>query len=66
MTRYKINYYFEKDFFVSRIIETESQAEAIQDVKDQAGMVEFTDNHGSFHRFDIGDIKLVSVCPVDE
>ncbi|RSD28227.1 hypothetical protein [Mesobacillus subterraneus] len=61
MSKYKINYFFEKEFSVSRPIEVESISEAIQDAKDQEGMIEFTGDDGVFYRFDTKDIKLVTI-----
>lgn len=61
MSKFKINYFFEKDFSVSRPIEVEDISEAIQDAKDDEGMIEFTSEDNVFHRFDTEDIKLVTI-----
>jgi hypothetical protein len=61
MSKFKINYFFEKDFSVSRPIEVKDISEAIQDAKDNDGMIEFTGEDKVFHRFDTKDIKLVTI-----
>lgn len=61
MSKFKINYFFEKDFNVSRPIEVEDISGAIQDAKDQEGLIEFTDEDDVFYRFDTKDIKLVTI-----
>ncbi|WP_210366297.1 hypothetical protein [Bacillus sp. REN3] len=61
MSKFKIDYFFEKDFSVSRMIEVEDVAEAIQDAKDHEGVIEFTSEDNVFHRFDTKDIKLVTI-----
>jgi hypothetical protein len=61
MSKYKINYFFEKDFAVSRPIEVENISEAIQDAKDQEGMIEYTGEDDVFYKFDTKDIKLVTI-----
>jgi hypothetical protein len=61
MSKYKINYFFEKDFKVSRPIEVEDISEAIQDAKDQEGQIEFTGEDNVFYKFDTKDIKLVTI-----
>lgn len=61
MSKFKINYFFEKDFSVSRPIEGEDISDAIQDAKDQEGIIEFTSEDHTFYRFDTKDIKLVTI-----
>lgn len=61
MSKFKINYFFEKDFSVSRPIEVENISDAIQDAKDYEGIIEFTCEDNVFHRFDTKDIKLVTI-----
>ena len=61
MAKFKVNYFFEKDFSVSRPIEVQDISEAIQDAKDQEGMIEFTSEDKVFHRFDSKDIKLFTI-----
>jgi len=61
MSKFKINYFFEKDFSVSRPIEVEDISDAIQDAKDHEGIIEFTCEDHVFHRFDTKDIKLVTI-----
>jgi hypothetical protein len=61
MSKFKINYFFEKDFSVSRPIEGENISDAIQDAKDHEGIIEFTCEDNVFHRFDTKDIKLVTI-----
>lgn len=61
MSKYKINYFFEKDFAVSRPIDVENISEAIQDAKDQEGLIEFTDEDDVFYQFDTKDIKLITI-----
>ena len=61
MSKFNINYFFEKDFSVSRPIEVENISDAIQDAKDYEGIIEFTCEDNVFHRFDTKDIKLVTI-----
>jgi hypothetical protein len=61
MSKFKINYFFEKDFSVSRPIEVEEISDAIQDAKDQEGVIEFTGEDNTFYRFDTKDIKLLTI-----
>jgi ribosome maturation factor RimP len=61
MSKFKINYFFEKDFKVSHTIEVETISEAIQEAKDQQGPIEFTGEDNVFYKFDTKDIKLVTI-----
>ncbi|PLR97496.1 hypothetical protein [Bacillus sp. T33-2] len=61
MAKFQVIYFFEKDFSVSRLVEVETVSEVIQNVKDQDGMIEFTDSEDTFHRFHLDNIKLVSI-----
>ncbi|WP_079508223.1 hypothetical protein [Mesobacillus jeotgali] len=61
MSKFNINYFFEKDFKVSRPIEVENISEAIQDAKDQEGLIEFTSEDNVFYKFNTKDIKLITI-----
>ncbi|PLR79654.1 hypothetical protein CVD25_00585 [Bacillus canaveralius] len=61
MQKFQLSYYFEGDLSVARVIEAEDQAEAIQQLKDNTGLIEFTDSEDTYHFFDTKDVKLFSV-----
>ncbi|PLR75711.1 hypothetical protein CU633_19530 [Bacillus sp. V3-13] len=61
MQKFQLTYYFEGNLSVSRMIEAEDQAEAIQQLKDNIGLIEFTDSDNIYHFFDTNDVKLFSV-----
>ncbi|WP_174732213.1 hypothetical protein [Mesobacillus harenae] len=60
MSQFKITYFFGGDLSISKTVEKNEKAEVIQEVKDNAGLVEFTEKD-KYYRFDTKDIKLYTV-----
>jgi hypothetical protein len=61
LKKYKIVYHFEKELQVVQTVEAEIKEEVIGNTKDLTGFVEFTSDDDIYHRFNIDDVKLVTI-----
>ncbi|MGG1291386.1 hypothetical protein ABE218_08525 [Bacillus smithii] len=60
MGKYRVDYYFGKDFYVTRIIEDVSKEEALKNLKKEK-VAQFEDDRGVLCEFDMKDVKLIKI-----
>lgn len=61
MKIFKVIYTFEKDLAITEEVEAENKSEVIGKTKDLDGFVEVYCIENHFHRFNIDDVKLITI-----
>ncbi|MDQ0297888.1 hypothetical protein J2S78_000296 [Salibacterium salarium] len=61
MKTFVVIYYLEQDFKINRLIEAESQEEAVKKIQEDGDLISFTNSKGIYHELKRSDVKLIQM-----